>query len=223
MAKWWLIPVGGLVGGLAGGLIGHIYSAVSEEEREARQRWEEMLWEVERSVEEHQRNIEAHFAQAQYSYNFQVLVDEHYLSMKTADVAYKLLDDARSSENGMNKMLKEAKDQRTLLRERLKEARKIKDKGFIFFKKPREKKNKALIRDIELQLKEIRELRESIFEDRDKVKAQRLSFLQEVRELNNRTRELKELIRDECGTRGLDWFNRLEERTRRRRLSEGKF
>ncbi len=212
---WWLIPVGYGVAAL-------IYGVVSEKERKARQRWEEMLWDVERSIEEHQRNIDAHVVQAQYSYNFQVLVDEHYASMKTADAAYKLLDDARSSENGMNKMLKEAKDQRTLLRERLKEAKKIKDKGFIFFKKTREKKNKALIRDIELQLKEIRELRESVFEDRDKVKAQRASFLQEVRGLNNRTRELKELIRDQCGTRGLDWFNRLEERTRKRRLSEGR-
>ena len=219
---WWLIPVGGLAGGVAGGLVGLIYSAVSEEEREARQRWEEMLWDVERSIEEHQRNIDAHFAQAQYSYNFQILVDEHYDSMQTADRAYKLLDDARSSENGMNKMLKEAKDQRTFLREKLKKAIKNKNKRFIFLKKMRQKKNKALIRDIELQLKGIRELRESVFEDRDKVKAQRASFLQDVRGLNNRTRELKELIRDQCGTRGLGWFNRLEERTRRRRLAEGR-
>ncbi len=212
-----LIPVA-----VVGGIVALIYKAVSDEEREASQRWEEMLWDVERSVEEHRRNIEAHLAQAQYSYNFQILVDEHYASMKTADAAYKLLDDARNTENGLNKMLKEAKDQRTLFRERLKEAKKIKDKGFIFFKKTREKKNKTLIRDIELQLKEIRELRESAFDGRDKVKAQKASFLQEVQRLNNRTRELKELIRDQCGIRGLDWFNRLEERTRKRRLSEGK-
>ena len=212
---WWLIPVGYGVAAL-------IYGVVSEEERKARQRWEEMRESVERDLEKYQIDIETHVAQAQYSYNFQVLVDIHYASMQTADVAYKLLVDARSSENGMNKMLKEAKDQRTFLREKLKEARKNRNKRFIFFKKIREKKNKALIRDIELQLKGIRELRESVFEDRDKVRAQKKSFLQEVQRLNNRTRELKELIRDECGTRGLDWFNRLEERTRRRRLSEGR-
>lgn len=210
---WWLIPVGYGVAAL-------IYGVVSKEERKARQRWEEMRECVERDLEKYQIDIETHVVQAQYSYNFQVLVDIHNASRQTADVAYKLLDDARSSENGMNKMLKEAKDQRTFLREKLKEAKKNRNKRFIFFKKMREKKNKALIRDIELRLKEIRELRESVFEDRDKVRAQKKSFLQEVQRLNNRTRELKELIRDECGPRGIDWFNRLEERTRKRRLSE---
>lgn len=200
---WWLIPIG------VGGVAALIYNAVSGKEREARQRWEENRWEVERSIGEHQRNIEVHFAQAQYSYNFHVLVDEHYGSMKAADAAYKLLDDVRSSLDGMNKMLKEAKDQRTCLQEELQKARQQKDR--------------ALIRDTIEQLKIVHEMRKTLFDDRDKVKAQRVSFLQEVRSLNNRTRELKELIRDQCGTRGLDWFNRLEERTRRKRLSEGRY
>ena len=199
---WWLIPIG------VGGVAALIYNAVSEKEREARQRWEENRWEVERSIVEHHRNIEVHFNQAQYSYNFHVLVDEHYGSMKAADAAYKLLDDVHSSLDGMNKMLKEAKDQRTCLQEELQKARRQKDR--------------ALIRDTIEQLKIVHEMRKNLFDDRDKVKAQRVSFLQEVRRLNNRTRELKELIRDECGPRGLDWFNRLEERTRRRRLSEGR-
>ena len=179
---WWLIPAG------IGGIVALIYNAVSEKEREARQRWEENLWEVERSIVGHQRDIETHFAQAQYSYNFQVLVDKHYASMKTADAAYKLLDDARSSENGLNKMLKEAKDQRTGLQEELQKAR--------------QQKNRALIQDTIEQLKDVHDMRKNLFDDRDKVKAQRESLLQKVRGLNNRTRELKELIRDECGTSG---------------------
>lgn len=199
---WWLVPVG------VGGIAALIYNAVSGKEREARQRWEENRWEVERSIVEHQRNIETHFTQVQYIYNFHVLVDEHYGSMKAANAAYKLLNDARSSLDGMNKMLKEAKDQRTGLQEELQKAR--------------QQKNRALIQDTIEQLKIVHEMRKNLFEDRDKVKAQRASFLQEVRRLNNRTRELKELIRDQCGTRGLDWFNRLEERTRRKRLSEGR-
>ncbi len=206
---WWLIPVG------VGVALKAIYDAVSEEEREARQRWEETRGRVERSVWEHQRSVESHLAQARHSYNFQVLVDAHYSSMKAADTAYKLLDDARSSEKGINKMLKEETNQRTILRERLK---KSKAKKFILFKKMREKKNKASIRDIELQLKGIREMRKNLFDDRDKVKAQKESFLNEVRVLNNRTRKLKELIRDECGSKGRDWFNRLEARKRRKRL-----
>ena len=213
---WWLIPVG------IGGLATLIYGAVSDQERKARQRWEEMRWDVEQSLKEHSENIEAHFYQAQHSYNFHVLVDEHYSSMQAANAAHKLLVDARSSENGINKMLKATINKRTSLRERLKEAKKAKNKTFIFFSKTRQQTHKALIQDIEGELKDIREMRESFFEDRDKVKAQKVSFLKEVRRLNERTRKLKELIRDECGSRGLDWYNRLEERTRRRRLSEGK-
>lgn len=199
---WWLIPVG------IGGLATLIYRAVSDEERKARQRWEDTRWDVEQSLKEHSGNIEAYFDRVQRSYNFRVLVDDHYSSMQAANAAYRLLDDARSSENGINKMLKKAKDQRMSLQERLEKAR----KG----------KNRALAHDTIEQLKQIHEIRKSFFEDRDKVKAQKVSFLKEVRRLNKRTRELKELIRDECGSRGLDWYNRLEERTRRRRLSEGK-
>ena len=197
---WWLIPLG--VAGLLAALIG----AVSKEERRARQRWEEMREDVERNLEDHSRNIARHLTQAQRSYNFHVLVNEHYTSMKAANAAYKLFDDARSSENGINKMLKAEKDRRTYLRERLKEAKK-------------QKKNKVLISNIKLELKAIRELRESISEDRKKLSMQKKSFLKEVRKLNKRTRKLKELIRDECGAKGLEWHNKLEGRKRRRRLS----
>lgn len=68
----------------------------------------------------------------------------------------------------------------------------------------------------------VNELRKSVFDDKDKVKAQQASFLQEVQKLNNQTRELKECIRNRCGFKGVDWFNRLEERKKSRRSSEGK-
>ena len=129
---WWFIPVG-LVG------LKLLYDAVSDDEREARQRWEHKRRDVESSIEKHQSTIEKHCAQAQSSYDFHFLRDLHYSSMRVADAAYQLLDDASSSIAGMNKMLQEAKAQRTLLQVRLEKAR--------------QEKNKALIQDTSEQLK----------------------------------------------------------------------
>ena len=199
---WWLIPVGVGVG------LKLIYDAVSKKEREARQRWENKREEVERSIEEHQRNIESHIAQARSSYDFHFLVDLHFSSMKVADAAYQLLEDARNSFAGMSKMLKASKEQRAALQAKL-EKRKINN-------------DRGAIRETIEELKMIHDLRKNVFADRDKVKEQREAFLDEVRRLNNQTRELKEFIRDRCGYKGREWYNRLEARKQARRLSEGK-
>ena len=199
---WWLIPIGVGVG------LKLLYDAVSEEEYEARKRWEIKREEVKRSIKEHQENIEAHIQQAQKSYDFHLLVDLHYSSSQVANSAYQLLDDARSSFSGMSKMLKKSKEQRAALQHDLKEAKRNKDR-------------KKIHETIE-QLKMINDLRKSVFDDRDKVREQKDNFLAEVRRLNNQTRELKEFIRDRCGDGGREWYERLEARRRARRISEGK-
>jgi len=197
---WWVIPVG--LGAIALKLV---YDAVSSEEYEARQRWEKKRAGLQKSVEEHRRNIEAHIRQAQDSYDFHFLVDLHYSSMRVANAAYRLLEDARNSFLGMNKMLKKSKEQRAALQERLARAKKARD-------------HKAIHETIE-QLKMVNDLRKSVFADRDKVKEQRDNFLMEVRRLNAQTRRLKEFVRDRCGYGGRKWYERLEARTRSRRLA----
>ncbi|MGB2221778.1 hypothetical protein [Neptunomonas sp.] len=200
----WMIPVGIGVG--VG--IKLLYDAVTEEEKEARVRWEEKREQVEKSIEEHQRNIDNHIQEASSSYDFHFLVDLHYSSMKVADVAYKLLDDARLSLNGMNRMLREAKKQKLALESEL-----------IIAKKEKNREAKSNIIE---QLKVVNEIRRSLFDDRDKVSEQKDTFLSEVKRLNNQTRDLKIHVKDRCGSKGLDWFNRGEERKRSRRLMEGK-
>jgi len=194
---WWLIPIGVGVG------LKLLYDAVSEEEYEARQRWEDKREEIERSIEEHQRNIEDHINQAQRSYDFHFLIDLHYSSMKVANSAYQLLDDAKSSFNGMSKMLKKSKEQRTALQSELEKAKKAKDKN--------------AIHEVIEQLKMLNDLRKNVFADRDKVKVQKDQFLSEVKRLNNQTRELKEFIRDRCDDGGRKWYDRLEARKQAKR------
>ena len=200
---WWLIPVGG---GLVGSVIALIRAATSESEREARGRWEETRREVERSVKKSRRNIEKHVTQAKKSYNLRVLLNDHYSFVQAADAAHKLLDDARSSLHGINKMIKAVRDQRSFLRDKLERAI--------------QGKNKALIHDIEQEMEEILKTRQSFFSDKSKIEKQKDSFLKEIRKLNNRTRKLKELIQDKHGIKGLELCNRLEERTRKKRLLE---
>ena len=200
---WWLIPVGG---SLVGSVIALIRAATSESEREARGRWEETRRDVEKSVKKSRKSIEKHVTQAKKSYDLRVLVDDHYSFVQAADAAHKLLDDARSSLHGINKMIKVARERRTFLRDKLEEA----IPG----------KNKALIHDVEQELEEILKTRQSFFNDRNKIEKQKASFLKEVQRLNNRMRKLRKLIQDRHGIKGLELCNRLEERTRKKRLLE---
>jgi len=200
---WWLIPIGIGVG------LKLIYDAVTEDEREARYSWEEKRVQVENSIESHRRNIEEHLSHAQYCYDFYVLVDLHYSSMQVADTAYRLLDEAKKSFSGMTKMIEKAKEQRTVLETELNQLRSTKPK------------DANAIKASVNQLKLINQMKRSIYDDRDKVKAQREALLTEVQQLNNRTRELKLYIKERCGCKGEDWYYRLEERKRIKRKSEG--
>lgn len=189
---WWLIPVGIGVG------LKLLYDVVSDEEYEARRRWEGKREEVEKSIEEHQRNIYNHIQHAQFSYDFHLLVNLHYSSSQIANSAYRLLDDARSSVLGMNKMLAKSKEDRSTLQVALADAKQMQDRQATY--------------EIYEQLKMIHDLRKNVFTDRDMVTVQQKALLAEVRRLNNQTKELKEFIRDRCDNGGREWYERLEKR-----------
>jgi hypothetical protein len=196
---WWLIPVGyGLK---------WLYDAVTEDERGARRRWENKRAAVEKTIDEHRKNIEGNIARAQNSYNYHFLIDLHFSSAKVADSAYGLLDDARSSLDAMNKMLIKSKEQRAKLEYEL--------------ENPRRPKDTRTVNELKEQLKIVSEIRKNVFEDRDKVQDQQETFFSEVKRLNIQTKELKNLIRDRCGYKGQEWYKRLEARKRARKLSEG--
>jgi hypothetical protein len=108
----------------------------------------------------------------------------------------------------MSKMLKQAKEQRTDLQGKLKDAEKS--------------KNKKSIYEIIEQLKMVNTIRKNVFADREEINIQRKQFLSEVRKLNNHTKELKELIQERCGNGGQKWYARLEERNRKRQTAGNK-
>lgn len=194
---FWLIPI---VAGVAAVIAG----AASAAEQDARRRWHREQHKVERSLEEHRQNIQEHLRRAQASYDYYFLVDLHHSSVQTANAAYGLLADARTTIGSINKMLRIAKTERESLRTDLDHTLTTNDR-----------KNAKAIR---AELQGVHEIRQRLFRERDEIFEQRESFLDEVRKLNARTRQLKERIRHHCGTQGAHWHERLEARKEMRRL-----
>ncbi len=193
---WWLLPIAG-----AGLAVAAILNAVSDSEREARQNWEDLRDEVERTVEEHRLNIEEHLAEIEESYEFHVLVDLHYSSFRVADQAYSLLRDAKTSLNAIKRMLDKSRKRKKELKSEL----------------DRLGKGNGERKEVLAEIRVINDFRQDLFNDLDEVRDQKQDLADEVQLFNERTRELKYAIRDRCGWRGEEWYERLEERIRRKR------
>ena len=193
---WWLaIPI-------AAGAVAAIWGIFNQDARDARTRWESEKDRLQQEVERHRQNIEQNLAKAETSYSFQLLQDLHYSSVRVADHAYSALRDAFKSLDTMGLMLVEAKTKRGEAYARLRSASGHSERH-----------------QIQQEIELINDLRATVFPDKDAVKAQKNSLLAEVKRLNEQTRKLKVAIRDRCGAKGRDWFNRLEARTARRRGS----
>ena len=189
---WWLaIPAVILVGKA-------ISNFISSDEQEARTRWESKHLEVQKTIEEHRKNIERNISAAKSSYDFTFLTDLHYSSHRVGDAAHKLLQDARTSCNSIKNMINTSKTKKNELKSILSNSSK------------EDKKN------ILIEIRAINAFTTSIFAELNTVINQRQSMFDEVKRLNLQTRELKLAIRDRCGSRGQDWYNRLQERTQLR-------
>lgn len=196
---WWLIPIG------IGLAVAAILGSVKSEERQARARWAEKYVEVERTVAQHRANIEQHLALARQSYEFHLLTDLHFSSHRVADEAYRLLSDARTALDTVGRLLVASREKKEELKAQLDGC-----------SHPHER------RPIFAEIDAVNDFRKPVFDDKDRLKNERDSLLQEVRHLNAQTAELKLAIRDRCGEKGRDWYERLEERNRVRRLSENR-
>lgn len=190
---YWLIPVGII------GIGALLYSALDNSAGQKRKEWESKYRQVQDDVESHRKNIEAHLARAQASYDFYLLTSLHYSSMKVADEAYKLLSSSNEALDAIGDTLQKAK-------EKIAELKPIRDSA---------SGTKRI--EISQEIDSLYKLREALFPDKDILKAQRDNFLAEVKRLNNQTRTLKEAIRDRTGSKGKDWYERLSARVAEKR------
>jgi predicted ribosome quality control (RQC) complex YloA/Tae2 family protein len=176
-----------------------IYNELQEQSAAERQRWSSKREEVERSIEWHEEQIEKHLDEARQSYDFTVLVDMHYSCVKVADQAYLLLKDARTSLEKIGEAIVKTKEQREILFQRKKEAKDLSEKE-----------------EIQDEINSIQQLRTTLFDDKDEIKKQRDEFQARVKELNSKTHTLKISIKERTGTKGIEWYERLEARKARR-------
>jgi transcriptional regulator of heat shock response len=177
-----------------------IYNELQEQSAAERERWRSKREEVERSIEWHEEQIEKHLDEAHQSYDFKVLVDMHYSCVKVADQAYSLLQDARKSLDKIGEAIVKTKEQREILFQRKKEA-----------------KDSTIKTEIQEEINSIQQLRTSLFDDKDEIKKQRDTFQERVKDLNSKTHTLKMNIKERTGTKGVEWYERLEARKARRR------
>lgn len=172
-----------------------IYNELQEQAGAERERWRSKREEVQRSIEWHEAQIRNHLSHARESCDFKVLVDMHFSCMKVADQAYSLLKDAIKSLEKIGEAIAKTKEQRDLL-----------------FDKKKTSNNKAERDEIQQEISSIQELRSKLFADKDEIKKQRDEFLSKVRDLNSKTHDLKISIRDRTGSKGQEWYARLEMR-----------
>lgn len=175
------------------------YKIFNDDEKRAYSNFKSKRRELERTLEEHESNIREHIDKAQESYDFHFLTDLHYSSMKIADSAYKALGDAKVATDAVFNTLRDLKNKKTALEMQLIEIR-LRGDGIL------NKQN--LIERIHNDIKNINQLRKDLFPEKDALLEQQRNMLEKVRSLNNQTRRLKECIRDKCGSRGLEWYQK---------------
>jgi hypothetical protein len=190
--SWWdiIIPIG----------IDFINDILNNEARKARKQWEYKREEVIRKVDEYNGGIQDYLSKKNQDYNFHKLILLHHSSFLAADEAYKLLHDARISIDAIGKMLIAAKDKRTFIENKLCETKSQVEK-------------EVLCKELYM----IRDFRKKSFVEIDKIKAQSKDLLVKVKHLNNQTRDLKIMIRDECGVLGEKWYQNLTMRNSKNR------
>jgi uncharacterized membrane-anchored protein YhcB (DUF1043 family) len=190
---WWLLSLFGFgVLGIANGIL----KRLKQNALKQRQRWEKEHKKIENEISNYERKIQNKIHKVRSAADFQQLTQLHFESMKIANHAYSLLSDARIALDEIGKAIKESGSEKNRL---------------IAEKRSTYDSNRKV--QLEKEINALTELRGALFPDKDKLKLERDHFKSCVTEFNANTRALKLTIRDRCGARGLDWYQRLEART----------
>jgi len=189
---WWV------AGAAVGVAVKLIYDIVSEEERDARQRWEKKRDEVQCTVVKRRRRLSNHLQRAQDRWDFHNLVEEHFSSMMVANAAWKTLQNARSSLRTVARLRTRTWVQVSKLQKKINMERDWHRRG-------------ELIEEIKV----LRQMLADFNAELGTLQSQEQGFYHELCQLNEQTRLLKEAVRDRCGSRGRSWYKEREARKNR--------
>lgn len=188
---FWLVVPAAIIGV---GVVAGILSSISESDKNARKRWDAKHKEAEKTVAEHNKNIDAHIRKVSSSYDFHFLVDLHYSSLRVGDNAYSLLNDARESISSISAILDKVTNAKNNLKVDLISASATKKE------------------EILTEIRSLNSFKSSVIEDLKILKEQKEKLYSEVKRLNAQTSNLKMVIKERCGVKGQEWYLRLEAR-----------
>lgn len=195
-----LEALGGFVLGVVA--VGALINAFDDATSNKRRSWERNREAFNREYKYHRNSIKDHLKQAETHAEFYRLVEEHFEAIQVSNVAYANLKDARETLNAMNKALRKTKKVKGELKDKLNECH---------------HKNKKERSQYLEEIRKLNKFRTELFEQRDILMAQKEDYLEKVHDLNHQAHKLKVLIRDNTGSKGRDWYQRLEERKANRR------
>ncbi|WP_289023054.1 hypothetical protein [uncultured Salegentibacter sp.] len=192
-----MIAIAGVALSAIGGALYEKY--FSDKEKRAKKKWQENRIEFEKYISEQEVEISRYTSRVNSELDFHTLTNMHFTSMKIADQAYNLFDYSKIYLDAMNRNLKTTSER--------------KQKILLLFKSKIKYSKKLKLTE---ELKEIDEMRNQLFKDKDVLNSQTNSLKTRLRSFNKRTSSLKYKIRDNCGEKGKDWYNRLEQRKKYR-------
>lgn len=192
MGLWWLVPI-------AIGAGAAIAQSLRDKAGAERRRFQEEKEKTAKLLEKRSRALDRRLFEAQETLDFRTMMAEYRAAVQEADLAYRLVQDARSSARAVEKAV-----ERTLEQEhRLHGTR-----------PPRPAERRARLGR---EISGLQQTRGILTKDLASLREDSGRLLKKVRTLNRKTRELKVAIRDGCGTGGRVWFERLEARNANRR------
>ena len=126
---WFIVPILAVGAGLA-----YLYNSVTEEEKQAEVSWKKKRQEVERTLDEHNRNIRNYLESNRSMYEYHEMVDYHYSSVQIANVAYDLMNNSKASFRGINNLITKTNKHRKDLQKQI-EVAKIEGNKKVLFEK----------------------------------------------------------------------------------------
>lgn len=177
-----------------------LYKAMQSRTESTQKTWADARTQVKEKLSEQQSLLNQFYFHHQQQRTFHELCNLHYQSHNVANDVYKQLQTPRTLIRELNKSLHEAKIKQQELQQQL------------------NPQLDHITRTHKLQeIKHLKDLRRCLFEHRDALQQEIDTLQQQLHTLNADTSKLKERIRDTCGSRGQEWYQRLQLRITNRR------
>jgi hypothetical protein len=168
---------------------------LANEAGEKKKNWENNYQQYKNDLESFNEIVESKIKSANEYIDFEEYIQLHYQSFSVANEKKVLLDDARDSLKAIGQTIVMLKENKIEIEKNISK-----------------EKNITKLNDLKEELKSVKNTRKILFDDQDILKEQKDSLSKTLKKFNLNTRELKLIIKNNTGQRGLNWYNRLEAR-----------